>query len=71
MYVTIAVRTARMVPRGMLLPGFARSPERLAPSMIPVAAGNTIAKTSLNEQVPSSPRSVSMGLAGHPYFPPV
>ena len=37
--------TASRVPRGMLRPGFFRSPDMFAPAMMPVAAGKKTANT--------------------------
>eukprot|EP00967_Tisochrysis_lutea_P148950 scaffold285375_cov31-Tisochrysis_lutea.AAC.4 len=51
-----------MVPRGMECPGSARSPERLAPSIIPTTAGKTNAKTrGILHRVPT----VECGLMSH------
>ena len=43
---------ALKVPRGMALHGFFKLPERLAPAIIPVAAGKKIEKT--HQKFPSS-----------------
>jgi len=39
---------AEIDPRGIDLPGFLRSPDNPTPAVIPVKAGNTIAKTIKN-----------------------
>ena len=43
---------AKTVPLGMERDGFFRSPDRLAPSMMPVAMGNRMENTMTTEQVP-------------------
>ena len=45
MKVVKVVKHADRVPRGMFLPGDLRSPDRLAPAMIPVTPENKTAKT--------------------------
>ena len=46
---------AERTPSGIDLRGFLRSPERPTPAVIPVNAGKTIAKTSMNRSPPSTP----------------
>ena len=42
------VRVPPMVPMGIDLPGFFRSPDSPTPAVIPVKAGKTMAKTTKN-----------------------
>jgi hypothetical protein len=42
---TIPVKVDRIVPSGIDLAGFFRSPDKPTPAVIPVNAGKTIAKT--------------------------
>ena len=51
-YVTIAAITANIVPFGIAFDGFFKSPLKLAPSMMPVAAGNKIANTYCTLHIP-------------------
>ena len=48
-YTIPPMMVADMVPSGMLLLGFLRSPERPTPAVIPVNAGKQMANTTKNE----------------------
>jgi hypothetical protein len=47
-YMIMPASVADMMPSGIDLRGCARSPDRPTPAVMPVNAGNTIAKTSMN-----------------------
>ena len=53
MYTIIPTAVADKIPSGIDFFGSARSPESPTPAVIPVNAGNTIAKTSMKESGPA------------------